>query len=96
MQSAADPDAVIVTPAVNRLVSGLFVVEERGAHQLKGIAEPVELYRIMRLSSVRNRLAASMVHGLTPFVGRDDETRLLWSRWERASDGEGQVVLIVG
>jgi len=50
----------------------------------------------MRLSSVRNRLAASMVHGLTPFVGRDDETRLLWSRWERASAGEGQVVLISG
>ncbi|MGO9455342.1 MAG: AAA family ATPase [Candidatus Binataceae bacterium] len=96
VQSAADPDAVVVTPAVNRLVSGLFVVEERGAHQLKGIAEPVELYRIIRLSRARNRLAASMVHGLTPFVGRDDETRRLWSRWERASDGEGQVVLISG
>jgi len=96
VQSAADPDAVIVTPAVNRLVSGLFEIEERGAHQLKGIVEPVELYRIIRLSSARNRLAGSMVHGLTPFVGRDEETRLLWSRWQRASDGEGQVVLIVG
>jgi predicted ATPase/class 3 adenylate cyclase len=96
VQSAADPDTVIVSAATNRLVSGMFVVEERGAHRLKGIAEPVKLYRIMRLSGVRNRLAASLVHGLTPFVGRDDETRLLWSRWERASDGEGQVLLIVG
>jgi class 3 adenylate cyclase len=43
VQSAGDPDAVIVTPAVNKLVSGLFVVQEHGAHQLKGIAEPVEL-----------------------------------------------------
>jgi class 3 adenylate cyclase len=90
VQSAAEPDTVIVTPAVNRLVSGLFVVEERGVHQLKGIAEPVELYRIMRLSSVRNRLATSIVRGLTPFVGRHDESRLLWSCWERASDGEGR------
>ena len=96
VQSAADPDTVIVTPAVNRLVSGRFVVEERGAHQLKGIAKPVRLYRIVRLSSVRNRLAASIVHGLTPFVGRDDETRLLWSRWERATAGEGQAWLITG
>jgi predicted ATPase/class 3 adenylate cyclase len=96
VQSAADPDTVIVTPVVNRLVSGLFVVEERGTHQLKGITEPVDLYRIVRLSSARNRLAASIVHGLTPFVGRDHERRLLWSRWERASDGEGQVVLISG
>ncbi len=96
VESTADPDSVMVTPAVNTLVSGLFVVEERGAHQLKGVAERVKLYQVMRLSSVRNRLAASMAHGLTPFVGRDDETRLLWSRWQRASDGEGQVVSIVG
>ena len=96
VESTADPDSVMVTPAVNRLVSGLFVVEGRGAHQLKGVAERVKLYQVMRLSSVRNRLAASMARGLTPFVGRDDETRLLWSRWERASDGEGQVVSIVG
>ena len=96
VQSAADPNEVMVTPAVIGLVSGLFVVQERGAHQLKGIAEPVELSRIIRLSSVRNRLAASMVRGLTPFVGREDETRLLWSRWQRTSDGEGQLVLISG
>ncbi len=96
VQSAADPDMVMVTPAVHRLVSGLFVVEERGAHQLKGIAEPVELFRIVRLSGARSRLAASAVRGLTPFVGRADEMGLLWNRWERASDGEGQVVFIVG
>ena len=43
VQSAAAPDTVIVTPAVNRLVRGLFVVEERGIHQLKGVAESLEL-----------------------------------------------------
>jgi class 3 adenylate cyclase/tetratricopeptide (TPR) repeat protein len=96
VQSAADSDTVIVTLAVNRLLSGQFVVEERGAHQLKGIAEPVELYRIVRISGARSRLAASAVHGLTPFVGRADEMGLLWNRWERASDGDGQVVFIVG
>ena len=73
VQSAADPDTVLVSAAANRLISGLFVVEDRGAHQLKGIADPVELYRILRLSGARSRLAASAVHGLTPFVGRADE-----------------------
>jgi predicted ATPase len=33
---------------------------------------------------------------MTPFVGRDDEARLLMNRWERVRDGEGQVVTIVG
>jgi hypothetical protein len=96
VQSAADPDTVLVSAAANRLISGLFVVEERGPHQLKGIAEPVELYRILRLSGARSRLAASAVRGLTPFVGRGDEMGLLCNRWERASDDEGQVVSIVG
>jgi predicted ATPase len=46
---------------------------------------------------VRGRLeAAAATRGLTPFVGREDELRLLMSRWERALDGEGQVALIIG
>jgi hypothetical protein len=46
---------------------------------------------------VRGRLeAAAVVRGLTPFVGREDELRLLNNRWERALEGEGQVVLVIG
>ena len=46
---------------------------------------------------MRGRLeAAAATRGLTPFVGREDELRLLMNRWERALDGEGQVALIVG
>ena len=33
---------------------------------------------------------------MTPFVGRGDEVSLLLSRWERAREGQGQVVLVVG
>jgi predicted ATPase/class 3 adenylate cyclase len=96
VQSTADPDTVIVSAAANRLISGLFVVEERGARQLKGIAQPVELYRIVRLSGVRSRLAASAVRGLTAFVGRTHEMDLLWNRWQRACEREGQAVFVVG
>lgn len=96
VQSAADPNTVIITPAVHRLISGLFVVAERGAHQLKGIVGPIELFRVLRLSGARSRLAASAARGLSQFVGRADEMQLLWNRWERATGGEGQVVFIVG
>jgi hypothetical protein len=34
--------------------------------------------------------------GRTPFVGREDELRLLMNRWELALDGEGPVALIIG
>jgi class 3 adenylate cyclase/predicted ATPase len=97
VQAAAAPDTVLITAATHRLISGLFVVEDRGTQALKGIERPVQLYRIVQPSGLRGRLeAAAAAHGLTPFVGRDDELRLLTSRWERALDGEGQVALIIG
>jgi class 3 adenylate cyclase/tetratricopeptide (TPR) repeat protein len=94
VQTAATPDTVLITGATHRLLAGLFLVEELGARELKGVANPVELYRVLRPSGVRGRLAAA--HGLTPFVGREEELRLLLSRWKRARDGEGQFVIVAG
>ena len=97
VQSAAAPDTVVVTGATHRLISGLFVVEDRGAQTLKGIERPVQLHRVVRPSGVSSRFEAAIAAGgLTPFVGREDELRLLMSRWERAREGEGQVALIIG
>jgi tetratricopeptide (TPR) repeat protein len=70
------------------------VVEDRGAQELKGVANPVELYRVIRPTGVRGRLATA--RGLTPFVGREEELQLLLSRWELARQGKGQLVLVVG
>jgi hypothetical protein len=36
------------------------------------------------------------VRQLTPFVGREEEMAMLMRRWERARQGDGQFVLIVG
>jgi class 3 adenylate cyclase/tetratricopeptide (TPR) repeat protein len=97
VQAAADPDSVFVTAATHRLIHGLFITEDRGEQPLKGIAESIRLHRVVRPSGARGRLEATAAsRGLTPFVGRDDELRMLTSRWERARDGEGQVALIIG
>jgi class 3 adenylate cyclase len=96
VQAAAEPGTLLITEAAHRLIPGVFVVEECGAQILKGIPDPVLLYRVIRPSGKRGRLAAAAMRGLTPFVGREDELRLLMDRWERSVDGEGQAVLIVG
>ena len=93
VQAAADPGTVLVTRNVQRQVAGLFVAEEQGARELKGVSEPVQLFRIIRASSGRRRGGA---RALTPFVGREEELSLLTRRWDRARTGEGQLVLIVG
>jgi class 3 adenylate cyclase len=93
VQALAKPSAVLMTAQVQRQVAGLFVVEERGCHQLKGVPEPVTLFRLIRASGGGRR---SGVRQLTPFVGREEEMATLTRRWERARQGEGQLVLIVG
>ena len=92
-QALAEPGSVVVTGRVQRQVAGLFVAEERGGHALKGVPEPVTLFRLIRASGGGRR--AGQRH-LTPLVGRDEEIAMLLRRWERARQGDGQLVLIVG
>ncbi len=92
-QALAEPGSVVVTARVQRQVAGLFVAEERGSHELKGVPEPVTLFRIVRASGGGRR--AGQRH-LTPLVGRDEEIAMLMRRWERARAGDGQLVLVVG
>src|SRR6516162_3109271 len=93
VQAAAEPGSVLVTKNVQRQVAGLFVAEEQGAREFKGVTEPVQLFRIVRASGGGRRGGARV---LTPFVGREEELGVLARVWERAKGGEGQLVLIVG
>jgi class 3 adenylate cyclase len=93
VQALAEPSAVLMTAQVQRQVAGLFVVEERGCHQLKGVPEPVTLFRLIRASGGGRR---SGVRQLTRLVGREEEMATLMRRWEWARQGDGQLVLIVG
>jgi class 3 adenylate cyclase/predicted ATPase len=92
-QALAEPGAVVVTARVQRQIAGQFVAEERGSHALKGVPEPVTLFRLIRASGGGRR--AGQRH-LTPLVGRDEEMAMLLRRWERARQGDGQLVLVVG
>ncbi len=56
VQGAAEPDTVVITAATQRLVAGMFVVEDAGRRCSKGVREPVALYRVVQPSGVRSRL----------------------------------------
>jgi class 3 adenylate cyclase/predicted ATPase len=93
VQAAAEPGSVLITMNIQRQVAGLFVAEDQGARELKGVSKPVQLFRIVRASGAGRRSGARVQ---TPFVGREEEMGVLQRRWERARAGEGQFVLIVG
>ena len=93
VQAAAEPGTVLVTSTVQRQIAGLFIVEDKGAHELKGAPAPVTLYRIVRISGGRRRRGTRV---LTPFIGREEDLGVLASCSERALAGNGQFVLVVG
>src|SRR5271168_4917551 len=93
VQSAAAPGEIWITLGVHRQIAGLFVAEDKGEHELKGVAGKAQLYRVVRASGGGRRGGS---RAPTPLVGRAEELDLLARRWERARRGEGQLSLIVG
>jgi class 3 adenylate cyclase len=44
VQGLAEPGTVVITARVQRQIAGLFVAEERGSHELKGVPEPGDTF----------------------------------------------------
>jgi class 3 adenylate cyclase/tetratricopeptide (TPR) repeat protein len=96
VQSSATPDSVCISASTHKLVSGFFFVDDLGAHVLKGVSEPVNLYKVIRASGVRGRLHNASRSSRTSFLGREEERNLLVSKWQLAQKGSGQLVMITG
>src|SRR6266478_9417630 len=56
IQGLAAPDTVLVSPTTFRLVQGYFTCHDLGAHTLKSLAAPLQVYRILGESAAQNRL----------------------------------------
>jgi hypothetical protein len=96
IQGLAEPDTLIISDATYRLIEGYFDCETLGEHDLRGVVQPIVVYRVLRESGVQSRLDIASTRGLTPLVGREQDSGLLLERWEQVKDGQGQVVLLSG
>ena len=96
LQQAADPGHILVSAATHRLVDGFFHTRPLGALTLKGKAEPVPAWEVVGSRGALTRLEVEAERGLTPFVGRERELRVLAEPFEQASAGRGQIVFVAG
>lgn len=95
VQGEAAPGSMVLTTATRALVQPYFELAELGERMLKGLADPVRLYRVQGVASEdRAPEAADPVR--TPFVGREAEVETMISFIEQAAGGRGCVVLIKG
>jgi class 3 adenylate cyclase/predicted ATPase len=96
LQEIASPNTVTITTSTRRLLGDGFAIEELGLYNLKGISEPVLLWRVTGERVVVSRFDAIRSKKLTEFVGRREELRQLMAVWQRARKGDGQVALLCG
>jgi class 3 adenylate cyclase/tetratricopeptide (TPR) repeat protein len=96
VQSAAEPGNVLVDEATRTAADAAVAFEDAGDHELKGKAEPVRLWRALRV--VANRGGEGRSSGLeAPFVGRERELRIVKDLFHAsAEDGRAHIVLVTG
>lgn len=76
LQSVAPPGSVLVGEATMRAASGAIAFAPAGEHTLKGKASPVPAWTALRVVASRGGAGRSETLE-APFVGRDEELRLL-------------------
>ena len=96
LQGLAAPNTVVISDATYHLVQGYFQCAALGAQMLRGIAQPLQVHRVLAESDVHSRLDVAQIRGLRPLVGREQEVGLLVERWEQVKRREGHVVLLSG
>ena len=65
LQGIAEPNTVVIAESTRKLLGNLFELQDLGAKELKGIAEPVRAWAALRASSVASRFEALHATGLT-------------------------------
>ena len=96
LQSVAHPGTVLIGESTQRAASAAIVCEPAGDQELKGKALPVPAWRAVRVVAERGGTGRSE-RLEAPFVGREDELRLLKELLDATTrEGRPRLVSVVG
>lgn len=90
LETAAEPNTVLVSEMVRQRISDRFVAEEVPPLTLKGVSEPVRAFRITGYEES----AAELRLERTPFVGRNEEISTIQAFLERAWASKAGALMI--
>src|SRR5262249_49790518 len=96
LQGLAPPNGVIIASSTKSLIGAKFDYNDLGIHFVKGLSEGAHAWNVTGSSRVESRFAAAVGSRLTPLVNREEEIALLLMRWQTATQGDGQVVILSG
>ncbi len=96
IEKLASPFAAYLSESTARSVEGYFALANLGRFDLKGVREPVGVFELLGRGPIRTRLERARSRGLTAFVSRGDQVRLLDEALTDARAGTGSIVCIEG
>jgi class 3 adenylate cyclase/predicted ATPase len=96
VQAVAEPGTVLVNESTKRASEASIAYENGGCRELKGKAEPVQLWRALRVVAGARGMLRTV--GLeAPFVGRERELRLVKELFHGSADEKkAQLVSVTG
>ncbi len=96
MEQICEPGHVYLTRNTAQLVEGYFRLRDLGATPVEGASQPIPVFDLEGEGPIRTRLERQMARLGTRFIGREEEMNALHAALERARNGEGQVLAVVG
>ena len=96
IEGIAAPGTVLVSESTHRLTEGYFEFRPLGAVPMKGVAAAIEVYEATGIGPLRTRLEVSASHGLSRFVGRQQELERMQAMLRLVREGRGQIIGVMG
>ncbi|MBC2716711.1 MAG: AAA family ATPase [Desulfobacteraceae bacterium] len=95
MESMAQPGTILVSPITYKRVSQFFKFEPLGKVTVKGKEEPLDVYELIKAKADRPHLGFER-QIYSEMVGRDNDLNKLELQVNKAVDGEGSIVNVIG
>ena len=98
-QSIAPHNGIVIGALTKEIAGDIFVYEDLGAHEFKGIAGLVKNWAVagLRVEAAEDDAEDEAIAGAPTLVGRDEEIGLLRRAWQSTkAESRGQIVLVSG
>jgi class 3 adenylate cyclase/tetratricopeptide (TPR) repeat protein len=95
MEALAEPGKTYLTEHTAKLAEGYLKLKDLGEFEVKGATHPIGVFELIGAGSARSRFDLSRERGLSRFVGRAEEMKLLEDALDQAKQGRGGVIGVV-
>lgn len=96
MEQLADPGSILISKETYAAAKQFVEVEPLGSQSIRGIAAPVETFKLRGLQNAPSSGVFRSGRRLSPLTGRNEQLSALALELESTMEGDGRVVGVVG